>query len=70
LFHGRDACADTLGVVDYCAFSRRVKNNKIEKLRANYANNPMLVRFDSLPQSWQNLLVRKFGEPKRMVTFE
>jgi hypothetical protein len=27
-----------------------------------------LVRYDSLPQAWQDLLVRKFGEPMRMVS--
>jgi hypothetical protein len=61
---------DTLALINCDALQKRIARGNITMLRKGGWNNNALIKYDSLPQSWQDLLVRKFGEPKRMVTFE
>lgn len=58
----------SLGLVSYDSFNYKVKNGEIVRIRANAPKTPALVKFDSLPFSWQNLLIKAFGEPTKVVT--
>jgi hypothetical protein len=67
LIKGSGEHQQSLSLIEYDALKKRIQKGSIIRLRANAPNIPALVRYDSLPQSWQDLLVRKFGEPRRMV---
>ncbi len=57
----------SLSLVSYDSFNYKVQNGAIVKLRCQGPNTPMLVKWDSLPSSWQELAIKAFGEPKKAV---
>ena len=61
------AHSKSLCLVSYVAFNRKLKDHKIILLRPQGPNHPLLVRYDSLSEQWQNLLTIAFGEPKKQV---
>jgi hypothetical protein len=57
----------SLRLVSYDAFSRMLRGYKIVPLRPRGYNQPLLVKYDSLPLQWQNLSIKAFGEPRKQV---
>jgi hypothetical protein len=53
---------DKLALLDYWVLAKRIACGSIIRLRHYAHGMPALVRYDSLPQSWQDLLVRKLSE--------
>jgi hypothetical protein len=54
----------TLCLIGERGLQLRIERGNVERLRHNAPNTPALVKYDSLPSSWQELLIRKFGEPQ------
>lgn len=70
LFTGNKAAKSdhaSLSLVSYDSFNYKVQNGVIVKLRGQGPNTPTLVKWESLPYSWQELLIKTFGEPKKVV---
>jgi hypothetical protein len=67
LFEGRDAAEGSLNVIGDRGLRKRIEKEEIVRLRYNGPNTPMLVRWDSIPYVWQNMLIEVFGEPQKQV---
>ncbi|MDR2886717.1 MAG: hypothetical protein LBV26_01750, partial [Bacteroidales bacterium] len=67
LFDGELAHEQSLRLMGYRGLKQRIDCKSIVRLRANALGSPMLVLWSSLPASWQNLLIKAFGEPQKQV---
>jgi hypothetical protein len=57
----------SLNLKSYDAIHHAIKQGIIKKIRPNSPGQPLLVCFNSLPPTWQQLLVKAFGEPQQLA---
>ncbi len=70
LFEGgkdRDTHRDSLQLIGYFGLSKKVERGQIVRLRTGCTNYPQLLRWDTLPERWRELVVKSFGNPPEMV---
>jgi hypothetical protein len=67
LFHGQDAHQSSLRLVSERVFQKQVQKNQITKLRPQSPSHPLLVEFNTLPNTWQSLSLRVFGDPEQVI---
>lgn len=67
LFDGKNAHADSLCLIGERGLQMKVEREQIIKLRTAAINLPMLVQFNTLPQKWQDAVVRAWGDPPKLV---
>lgn len=67
IFSGRNAHEKSLELIGDRGLRSRIESDKITKLRSKGPGQPLLLRWDTLPQAWQELLVKTFGDPPQRV---
>lgn len=70
LFYGDkryEAHEDSLCLISYSGFVKKIDRGQITRLRVTAENAPMLVSFDSLPHKWQEAIVTVFGKAPKLT---
>lgn len=58
---------NSLCLISYIGFAKKIARNQIIKIRSQAQNTPMLVKYDSLPINWQNVIISEFGAAPKQV---
>jgi hypothetical protein len=61
------AAPQSLCLLSYDQLDYKCKNGVFVKVRNACKGTHALILFDSLPSAWQNLLIKIFGEPEKVV---
>lgn len=67
IVRGRDAHPESLCLITTQGLHARIKKEQTIRLRLQGPNTPALVQFDTLPQKWQEAIVRMWGNPPKLV---
>lgn len=67
IVNGRDAHPESLQLITGQGLRARIQRGATVRLRLPAENTPMLVQFDTLPQKWQEAIVRMWGNPPKLV---
>lgn len=62
-----DSHPDTLGLITYIGFAKKIERGQIIRIRLQGRNTPMLVSFDSLPLKWQEAIVAIWGKAPKLT---
>lgn len=57
----------SLNVIGYNGLASLIRREIVTRIRKQGPNTPMLLEFSTLPESWQDLLISTFGEPKERL---
>ena len=67
LFDGQNAHSDSLQLIGYRGLALKVERGQITRLRRQGPGQPMLLKFDTLPERWRDLIVKSFGNPPELI---
>jgi len=70
LFDGgktRETHPDSLQLIGYRGLALKIERGQIDRLRLGGPGNQLLLRWDSLPDRWRDLVVKSFGNPPELL---
>lgn len=67
LFEGENAHPESLCLIGERGLRMRIERHSIVRLRNRAPGMPVLVKWVSLPDAWQKLLIKAFGAPQKLV---
>ena len=65
LFSGENAHSESLQLITESGLAKRIDRQNIVKFRNGCLNTPLLVSFETLPLTWQEAVVRMWGEASK-----
>lgn len=67
IFDSDNSHEKSIRLIGERGLQKRIENNRLKKIRATAPGMPMLISWQSCPETWQNLLIKAFGEPKAQI---
>lgn len=64
---GRDAHPESLQLISDRGLRLKIEREQVIRLRMRGPNTPVLVKFDTLPDKWQEAIVRVWGDPPKWI---